>query len=108
MRALELDAVGVAGLEVRDEHLARELVLAPGRDREVDPEERVRVAVEDGRHAVLLEQLDVLEPVQVLAGRRRDEIDVLDERELLLVREAPPREGLGVERAHGVRSATGR
>src|SRR3712207_8450443 len=43
------------------------------RDLEVDLQERVRIAVEDGRHAVLLEQRDVLEPVDVLAGGRRSE-----------------------------------
>src|SRR6185312_12428004 len=44
---LELDAVGVAGLQVRDEDLARELVLAACGDREVDLQEGVRVAIED-------------------------------------------------------------
>src|SRR3954454_10935190 len=64
---LQLDAVRVAGLQVRDQHLARELVLAPRRNREVDLKEGVRVAVKARRHAVLDEQLDVLEPVDVLA-----------------------------------------
>src|SRR3712207_7011299 len=68
------------------------------RDLEVDLQERVRVAVEDGRHAVLLEQRDVLEPVDVLAGGRSQEVDVLDERAVLLVREPLSREVLRVDR----------
>src|SRR5262249_41833661 len=52
---LQEDPVGVATLEVFDEHLACDLVLAALRNREVDLEERVRVAVEHGGHAVLLE-----------------------------------------------------
>src|SRR5579863_507345 len=71
---LERDAVGVAGLEVLDQHLPGDLVLAPGGDREVDLHERVRVAVEYRRRALLLEQLDVLEPVEVLAGRGRHQV----------------------------------
>ena len=74
---LQLDPVGVARLEVLDEHLARELVLPPCGDREVDLQEGVGVAVEDGRDAVLLEQLDVLEPVDVVPGRRRLQVDVI-------------------------------
>jgi hypothetical protein len=80
-----------------DEHLAGDLVLAPLRDGEVDLEEGVRVAVEDGRDSLLLEELDVLEPVQVLARRRGGEVDVLDERDVFLVREAMAREVLGIE-----------
>src|SRR5205085_10231798 len=98
VRVLELNAVRVAGLEVLDQHLAGKLVLAPGRDRKVDLQERVRVAVEDGGNAVLLEQLHVLEPVEVRARRRGEQVDVLDERDVLLIREAAPREDLGVER----------
>src|SRR3977135_1316704 len=86
---LQLYAVRVAGLQVLDEHLARKLVLAPRRNLEVDLEERVRVAVEDRGHAVFLQKLDILEPVDVLARRRRDEVDVLDERSVLLIREPP-------------------
>src|SRR5438445_2255769 len=63
---LQLDPVGVARLEVRDQHLARKLVPAPLRDREVDLQERVRIAVEDRGDAVLGQELDVLEPVDVL------------------------------------------
>src|SRR5918992_496796 len=85
---LQPDAVRVAGLEVLDEHLARDLVAAPLRDREVDLDEGVRVAVEHGGGALLLEQLHVLEPVDVLAGRGRLQVDVLDQRHLLLVGEA--------------------
>src|SRR6185437_616490 len=55
---LEQDPVRVAALQVLDEHLARDLVLASLGNWEVDLDERVRVAVEDRRHAVLLEQLD--------------------------------------------------
>src|SRR5687768_12752390 len=54
---LQADAVGVSRLEMCDEHLARDLVLASLRDGEVDLEEGVRIAVEDGRHPVLHEQL---------------------------------------------------
>ena len=76
----------------------RDLVLAPFRDREVDLEKGIAVAVEDRRHAVLLEERDVLEPVDVLTRCRREQVDVLDERDVLLVREAVPGEELGVER----------
>src|SRR5512133_2348910 len=95
---LELDAVGVAGLQVGDQHLARDLVLAARGDREVDLQEGVRVAVEDSRRALLLEQLDVLEPVDVLAGRGRLEVDPLDQADVLLVGEALPGELLGIDR----------
>src|SRR4029453_11060124 len=54
---LQLDAVGVAGLQVRDQHLAGDLVLAALGDREVDLQEGVGVAVEDGRAAPLPETL---------------------------------------------------
>src|SRR4051794_13816243 len=94
---LELDAVGVAGLQVLDQHLARDLVLAALGDREVDLQERVRVAVEDGGDAFLAQEVDVLEPVDVLARRGGEEVDVLDEADVLLVGEAPAREVLGVE-----------
>src|SRR3954453_8832001 len=43
---LQPDAVGVAGLQVGDQHLARDLVLAAVGDREVDLQECVGVAVE--------------------------------------------------------------
>src|SRR5262249_26513220 len=75
----------------------RDLVLPARRDREVDLQEGVRVAVEDRGHAVLLEEVDVLEPVDVLARCKRVEVDVLDERDVLLVREPVPREELGVD-----------
>ena len=81
-----------------DKHLARDLVLAPGRDVEVDLQEGVRVAVEDGRHAILFQELDVLEPVQVLSGRGRLEVDVLHQGHVFLVREAVTGEELRVER----------
>src|SRR5436309_15858899 len=48
--ALQPDAVGVALAQVGDEHLARVGVPFPVRDLEVDLEEGVGVAVEDGRH----------------------------------------------------------
>ena len=66
------------------------LVLPALGDREVDLDERVRVAVEHRRGAVLLEQLDVLEPVDVVTRRGGVEVDALDERDVLLVREAVP------------------
>jgi hypothetical protein len=83
---------------VLDEHLAGDLVLAPLRDGEVDLQERVRVAVEDGGDTLLLEQLDVFEPVEVLAGRRREQVDVLDLGDVLLVGEPVAGEVLGVDR----------
>src|SRR5918992_1504005 len=95
--SLELDPVRVAGLEMFDEHLAGDLALAPLRNGEVDANERVRVAVEDGRCSLLLEQFDVLEPVDVLSGRGGEQVDVLDLGDVLLVGEAPPREVLGVD-----------
>src|SRR4051812_8058247 len=104
---LELDAVGVAGLQVRDQHLARDLVLAAFGDREVDLQEGVGVAIEDSGRALLLEQLDVLQPVDVLPGRGRLEVDILDQAHVLLVGEAPPGELLRIDRddllglAHG-------
>src|SRR4051794_6420121 len=104
---LELDAVGVAGLQVRDEDLARDLVLTALGDREVDLQEGVRVAVEHRRRALLLEQLDVLEPVDVLAGRGRLEVDRLDQADVLLVGEALPGELLRLDRDDLVRLAHG-
>src|SRR6266536_3490806 len=104
---LQPDAVGVAGLQVGDQHLARDLVLAALGDREVDLQEGVGVAVEDGRRALLLEQLDVLEPVDVGPGRRRLEVDRIDQADVLLVGEALAGELLRVDRddllglAHG-------
>src|SRR3954467_11447746 len=95
---LQPDAVGVAGLQVRDQHLARDLVLAALGDREVDLQEGVGVAVEDRGRALLLEQLDVLEPVDVLPGRRRLEVDALHQGDVLLVGVALPGELLGVDR----------
>src|ERR671918_528299 len=86
---LQPDAVGVARLEVLDQHLARDLVLPPLGDREVDLQERVRVAVEDGRDSLLLE------PVDVLARGGRLEIDVLDQRDVVLIGKALARELLG-------------
>src|SRR5581483_8389415 len=94
---LQLDAVRVARLQVRDQHLARDLVLTARGDREVDLEERVRVAVEHRRHAVLAQELDVFEPVDVLARRRGDQVDVVDERDVLLVRKAMAGQVLGVD-----------
>src|SRR3954452_12782299 len=99
---LQADPVRVARLQVLHEHLPGELVLAALGDREVDLEERVRVAVEDGRDAVLDEQRDVLEPVDVLARGRRDEVDVVEQRDVLLIGEPLPRENLGVDRARGL------
>src|SRR5215207_4478208 len=95
---LQADAVGVARLEVRDQDLAGDLVLAAGGDVEVDLEEGVRVPVEDGRHPLLLEQLDVLEPVDVLARSGGIEVDAVDSGDVLLVREALAGEVLRVDR----------
>src|SRR4051812_10135496 len=95
---LQADAVGVAGLQVRDQHLAGDLVLAALGDREVDLQEGVGVAVEDGGRALLLEQLDVLQPVEVLAGGRGVEVDVRHQADVLLVGVALAGEVLGVDR----------
>src|ERR1700756_5661467 len=46
---LERDAVGIAALQMLDQHLAGDLVLATPRDVEVDLDERVRVPVEHRR-----------------------------------------------------------
>ena len=62
-----------------DQHLARELLLATCGNVEVDLQERVRVPVENGRRPLLCQKLDVLEPVDVLARRRREQDDALDE-----------------------------
>src|SRR2546428_4391922 len=97
MPLLELNAVGVARLQVLDQHLACDLVLTTLGNREVDLQERVRVAVEDRREPVLLEQLDVLEPVDVLTRRRREKVDVVDEVDVLLVWKPSAREVLGIE-----------
>ena len=80
-----------------DEHLAGDLVLAPLGDVEVDADEGVRVAVEDRGRALLLEELDVLEPVDVLARGRRLQVDVVQFGDVLLVGLALPREVLGVD-----------
>src|SRR5262249_37399603 len=98
VRGLQPDAVRVSRREVRHQHLARDLVLAPVRDREVDPQEGVRVAVEDGGRALLLEQLDILEPVQVLPRGRRVEVDVLHQRDVLLIGKALAGEILRIDR----------
>src|SRR5262245_41042917 len=100
--ALELDAVRVAVNEVLHQDLASQLVLAALGDLEVDLQERVRVPVEHRRRPVLLEQVDVLQPVEVLARRELVQVDLLDQRPVLLVREAMPRELLGVELAPGL------
>src|SRR6266576_1856637 len=97
MPLFELDAVGVARLQVLDQNLARDLVLTARGNREVDLQERVRVAVEDRREPVLLEQLDVLEPVDVLSRRRCEKVDVVEEADVLLVRKPSSREVLGIE-----------
>src|SRR4051812_25198554 len=81
---LETDPIRVARLQVGDENLARELGLPSLWNREVDLDERVRVAIEDGGRAVFLEQLHVLEPVDVLTRRGRVEVDALDQRRVLL------------------------
>src|SRR6266545_6870582 len=94
---LQLDAVRVSRLEVLDQHLPRDLVLSPRGDREVDLEERIRIAVEHRRYAVLLEELDVLEPVEVRSRRRGEQIDLLDEPDVLLVRKAMSREILRIQ-----------
>ena len=81
-----------------DQHLPRDLVLSPFGDPKIDLEERIRVAVEHCRDGVLFEELDVFEPVEIRSRRRREQVDVLDERDVLLVREAMSREVLRVER----------
>src|SRR6185312_9379603 len=82
--------------------------LAPFRDVEVDLQERVRVAVEHRRHPLLLEQLDILEPVDVLARRGRLEVDAVERRDVLLIREALAAQVLGVDREDLLRLARAR
>src|SRR5947208_2881531 len=94
---LQLNPVRVARLQMRDQHLARDLVLPPLRDREVDLEKRVRVAVEHRGNAVLGQEPNVLEPVDVVARRRGDEVDIRDERHVLLIRKAMPGQVFRVE-----------
>src|SRR4051812_42910295 len=94
---LQLDPVGVPGLQVLDENLARDLVLASLGDVEVDADEGVRVAVEDRGRAFLLEKLHVLEPVDVLTRGGRLEVDVLDLGHVLLVGLPLPRQVLRVD-----------
>src|SRR3954465_284692 len=105
---LQPDPVRVAGLQMGDQDLARDFVLTALRDLEVDLDERVRVAIEDRWGALFLEQLDVLEPIDVLAGRGGVEVDVLDQRDVLLVGEALPRQELGVDRDDLLRLSHGR
>src|SRR5919106_1537224 len=104
---LELDPVRIARLQVLDQDLAGDLVLAALGDREVDLQEGIAVAVEHRRDTFLLEELDVLEPVQILARCRRHQVDILDERDVLLVRETVPGEELGVEPLDLLRLAVG-
>src|ERR1700733_7496484 len=65
-----------------DQHLPGDLVLVARRNREVDLQERVRVAIEHPGGALFLEQ-----------------VNILDERNVLLVGEPPARQVLGVDRA---------
>ena len=81
-----------------DDDSGGNLVLPSFRDREVELQERVRVAVEDCGRALFLEQLDVLQPVEVLARSGRLEVDLLDHADVLLIGVAPAREELGVDR----------
>src|SRR6476660_5571679 len=50
---LELDAVAVARLQVLDQHLSRDLVLAAVGDVEVSLQERDRIADQNGKKAIL-------------------------------------------------------
>src|SRR5260221_8228509 len=97
MLSLQPDAVGVALLQMGDEHLAGELILAPGRDLEMNLEEGVGIAVEHRRHAVLVHEVYVLEPVDVLARSGGDQIDVLHQRPAELGGEGTPRQLLRVD-----------
>jgi len=65
---LQLDAVTVARLEMLDQHLAGDLVLPPAGIGKYSFRKRVGVAVETRPQAVLYQQLDVLQPVDVLTG----------------------------------------
>ena len=76
---------GTPVLEVLDQHLAGDLVLTSWRDREVDLEEAVRVAVEHGRNAVFDQQRDIFEPVEILARCGGDKVDAVDEGDVFLV-----------------------
>src|SRR5215470_12940876 len=70
-----------------DEHLAGELILAACGYLEVDLEEGIGVAVEYRGHAVLVHQVDVLKPVDVLAGGGGVQIDVLNQGPVELIGE---------------------
>src|SRR5262249_61294282 len=65
---LEPDAVRVSLTQVGDQDLARVLVLPALRDLEVDLEEGVGVAVEDGRDVVFRHAVHVFQPVDVRCG----------------------------------------
>src|SRR6185369_7312214 len=65
--ALEPDAVGVALAKVRNQHLSRVLVLPALRNLEMDLEKGVGIPVEDRGDAILVHQVDILQPVEVLA-----------------------------------------
>ena len=79
------------------QHLAGQLVFPTLRDVEVDLEKGVGVPVKHRRDALLLEQVDVLQPVEVPAGRQLHQVEVLDERDVLLVLEPTTGEGLGID-----------
>src|SRR5207245_3085543 len=63
---LEPDAVGVALAKMRDQYLARVLVLPALGNLKMDLEKGVGVPVEDRRDAILIHQVDILQPVEVL------------------------------------------
>src|SRR5713226_312187 len=93
---LQADPVGVPADQVSHQHLAGNLILAPLGNLEVDLQERVRVPVEYRRHTVFLQQMDILEPVDVLAGSVGHQIQVFDQGHVVLVGKSLPGEFLGV------------
>src|SRR6516165_2934961 len=94
---LEPDAVGVALAQVCDQHLARVLVLPALGNLKMDLEKGVGVPVEDRRDAILVHQVDILQPVEVLARGRRDEVNVVYQGPVELIGEGPPGQFLGVD-----------
>src|SRR5215471_14236690 len=94
---LEPDAVGVAFAEVCDQYLARVLVLPALGNLKMDLEKGVGVPVEDRWDAILVHQVDILQPVEVFARGRRDEVNVVHQGPVELIGEGPPGQFLGVD-----------
>ena len=97
MPVLEPDAVGVPRTKVGDQDLARVLVFLALGNLEMDLEKGICVPVEDRGDAILVHEVDILEPVEVLARRGRYEIDVVNQGPVELVGKGLPGQFLGVD-----------